>query len=296
MKGEFADAVAIGGWPMDDHPPGGFDRPDLAPNTSVLPPEVYNIPLRALYSRNVANLFMAGRNISASHVAFSSTRVMATCSAVGQAAGTASALCVRHGLSPRALAADRQKVAELQQTLLLDDQTIRGLKNEDPLDLARSATVRASAESPGTPATNVINGVTRDIPKSPGNPRPVENTWTAPLGIDGAWIELSWPRPQRLRMIQLIFDSGFQRELTLSASDSVTRGIVRAPQPETVRDYRLLLRNASGDWTRLLEVRGNHQRLIRHRFEPAETAAVRLEITATNGDPEARVFEIRCYA
>ncbi|MCZ7634857.1 MAG: FAD-dependent oxidoreductase [Verrucomicrobia bacterium] len=63
-------------------------------------PEVYSIPLRCLYSRNVRNLLMAGRNISASHVALSSTRVMATCSVLGQAAGTAAALCARHGLLP----------------------------------------------------------------------------------------------------------------------------------------------------------------------------------------------------
>ena len=77
VKGEFDDAVAIGGWPMDDHPPGGFDRADLPPAVQVKTP-IYNIPLRSLYSRNVANLMMAGRNISASHVAFTSTRVMAT--------------------------------------------------------------------------------------------------------------------------------------------------------------------------------------------------------------------------
>jgi len=295
MKGDFPDAVAIGGWPMDDHPPGGFDRPDLAPNTSVLPPEVYNIPLRVLYSRNVSNLFVAGRNISASHVAFSSTRVMATCGAVGQAAGTAAALCLRHGLAPRALANDRSRVEELQQTLLLDDQTVRGLRNGDPHDLARSAQIRASAESESTPAANVINGATRDLPRSAANPRTVQNSWTAPLGPDGAWIELSWPQPRRLRMIQFTFDSGFQRELTLSASDSVTRGIVRAPQPETVRDYRVLVRRApSGGLEPLFEVRGNHQRLNRHRFEAVEVSAVRLHVTATNGDPNVRVFEIRC--
>src|ERR1017187_903139 len=77
MSGRFEDAVAIGGWPMDAHPPEGFDRPDLPPNTTLSPPEVYDIPLRSLYSRNIANLLMAGRNISASYVAFRSARVMA---------------------------------------------------------------------------------------------------------------------------------------------------------------------------------------------------------------------------
>src|SRR5207249_6696894 len=100
LTGDFEDAVAIGGWPMDDHPPGGFDRADLPPVVQVKTPEVYNIPLRSLYSKNIGNLMMAGRNISASHVAFTSTRVMATCAVVGQAAGTAAAQCVRNRRSP----------------------------------------------------------------------------------------------------------------------------------------------------------------------------------------------------
>lgn len=103
MRGSWPDAVAMGGWPMDDHPPGGFDRPDLPPNTLLRSPEAYDIPLRALYSRNISNLMMAGRNISATHAAFTSTRVMATCASVGQAVGAAAALCCERGISPRRL-------------------------------------------------------------------------------------------------------------------------------------------------------------------------------------------------
>jgi FAD dependent oxidoreductase len=70
MSAKFADSVAIGGWPMDDHPPGGFDRADIPPNTNLRTEEVYEIALRSLYSRNITNFFMAGRNISATHAAF----------------------------------------------------------------------------------------------------------------------------------------------------------------------------------------------------------------------------------
>ena len=124
-NGDPPDGVCIGGWPMDDHPPGGFDRPDLKPNTVTVPPLPYNIPLRCLYSRNIANLFMAGRNISASHVAFTSSRVMATCSAIGQAVGTTAALCLEHKLLPREFASSPPRVGDLRQVLLRDDQTIR---------------------------------------------------------------------------------------------------------------------------------------------------------------------------
>src|SRR6185436_15823248 len=123
--GDFEDAVAIGGWSMDDHPPSGFDKWQERPARQIRMAEPYNIPLRSLYSRNIGNLMMAGRNISATHVAFTSARVMATCAVIGQAVGTASAQCVEGGMLPRDLARNKQHVTRLQQTLLRDDQTIK---------------------------------------------------------------------------------------------------------------------------------------------------------------------------
>ncbi len=285
MRGTWPDAVAIGGWPMDDHPPSGFDRSDVPPNTVIRTPEVFNIPLRALYSKNVPNLFMAGRNISATHAAFTSTRVMGTCAVVGQAAGTAAALCVKDGLLPRQLAQDASRVARLQQVLLRDDQSLRGVKNEDPADLARQAKAVASSEEPHAPASNVNNGWVRDIPNKE------VNQWQGRMVESGAWVELQWPKPVRISEVQLTFDSGFQRELTLTSQEGANKGIIRAPQPETVKDYRIL----AGDRA-LIEVKGNHQRLNRAKFDAVTTDRLRIHIDATNGSDLARVFEIRCYA
>jgi hypothetical protein len=287
MHGNLPDAVAIGGWPMDAHPPEGFDRPDLPPNTVLRPPEVYDIPLRSLYSRNIANLFMAGRNISASYVAFTSARVMATCAVEGQAVGTAAAQCIERNLLPRELARDAAQVSRLQQTLLRDDQTIKNVRNQDPLDLARTAAVTASAESGPAKAALVIDGHTRNIPDQHGDPAEVHQ-WAAPLP---AWIELRWPRPLRIRTVQIAFDSGFKRQLTLTAQESQNVNLLRAPQPETVRDYRVICGGRT-----VAQVAGNFQRLRRHAFEPIETDSVRIEVSATNGDADARIFEIRCYA
>jgi hypothetical protein len=298
VRGSWPDAVAIGGWPMDDHPPGGFDRPDLPPNTVLRTDEVYDLPLRALYSRNVANLMMAGRNISATHAAFTSTRVMATCAVVGQAVGTAAAACVRQGLEPRELASRPDRVAALQQRLLRQDQSIRGVRANDPDDLARRARVRASDETGEARAALVLDGVDRDIPGDSASGRDRElHHWTAPLGPEGAWLELEWDEPPAIGEVVLKFDTGFKRELTLSASDSITRGTVRAAQPETVRDYELVATLADGRRQSLARVRGNHQRLNRLRLDPPVRArALRLVVSASNGIPEARVFELRCYA
>ena len=289
LTGEFEDAICIGGWPMDDHPPGGFDRADLPPCVQVKTP-VYNIPLRSLYSKNIENLMLGGRLISATHAAFTSTRVMATCAVVGQALGTAAAMCIKHDLTPRGLYQDKSRLAELQQTLLRNDQSIVGLRNEDPADLARKATATASDEAEDSKAVNVINGYVRDVPGE------YVNRWSCELGADGAWLELKWPAPQTISQVQLTFDTGFQRELTLTSSDGITKSIIRAPQPETVRDYELVAVDAAGKETSLAKVTGNHQRLRRHTFDPVQASALRVKVTATNGDKLARIFEVRAYA
>ncbi len=310
--GNFDDAVAIGGWPMDDHPPGGFDSVSASPGSQVATEEVFNIPLRALYSRDVRNLFMAGRNISASHVAFTSTRVMGTCSVMGQAAGTAAAVCVQHGIAPRELYQQKDRLREFQQRLVGDDQTIRGVRDEAANDVARQAAITASSEEAEAIAANVVNGWLRNFPgrNVHGLPEldvPLEmcgngefipkatNQWAGRLGADGAWLELRWEVPQRVRAVHLVFDTGFHRELTLTSSDTINDGIIRGPQPETVRDYELLgCRSGETTWQSLLRVTGNHQRLRRHDLPAHEWQALKIHVQATNGDPCARIFQVRC--
>ena len=64
-----------------------------------------------------------------------------------------------------------------------------------------------------------------------------------------------------------------------------------------MKDYRLLYRDStSGDWKELVAVADNYQRIRRHTFDPVKATALRIEITATNGNDEARIYEIRCYA
>jgi len=290
FNGDFDDAVAIGGWPLDEHPPSGFDNPDIPPFTSIKLAEVYNIPFRSLYSKDVSNLLMAGRNASCSHVAFTSTRVMATCAVMGQALGTAAALCVRHGITPRELATSKDRVGELTQVLLRDDQSIRHRKNEDPLDLARSAKVTASGVFKEAKPENVLSGEVRDAEGA------MQHRWIGPLEKDGAWLDLAWEKPQKVGFVQFTWDTGFHRELTLTSADSHNAKMLREPQPETVRDYELMGRTADGKEVSLAKVTGNYQRLRRHQFEPLELTGLRVKMTATNGNAEARLYEIRAYA
>ncbi len=141
---QHQDAVAHGGWSIDLHPADGVysERP---PCSQWHARGVYQIPYRCLYSRNIKNLFLAGRIISTSHVAFASTRVMGTCAAVGQAAGMAAALCKREGLFPRQIG-EPAHIGQLQMELLSTGQHIPGFRLEDPEDVAQKAKVTASSE------------------------------------------------------------------------------------------------------------------------------------------------------
>lgn len=147
----FPDRVAHGGRFIDLHTIGGILAKDQPGNPVDVDPELwermdvrpYSIPLRSLYSRTIANLFMAGRDISATHVAHGSTRVMLTCAAIGQAVGTAAAHCIVQGRSPRDQTA--LGVTEVQQSLLRQGCYVPHLANADTADLARQATVLASS-------------------------------------------------------------------------------------------------------------------------------------------------------
>ena len=155
---------------------------------------------------------MAGRNVSATHVAFASTRVMATCAVMGQAAGTAAAWCAREALTPRQLAGDARHLTALKQALLKDDCYLLGTRNEDTLDLARRARASASGELECHGAAKVLSGVTRQVQGE-------SHQWAGPLGSDGgggATLRLDWPQPVTLAEVRLVFDSGFARPLTLT--------------------------------------------------------------------------------
>lgn len=281
------DGVSIGGWPFDEHPPGGFDDWDQPPAYSKPIKEPYNIAFDALFSGNIENLMMAGRNISNSHVAFTSTRVMATCACTGQAIGTAAAICTEKDVTPPVLR--KHHIRELQQRLLRDDQSIRKVTNEDPDDLAQTATVTASAHIDGADPIHILDGKVRDVPGK------WDHRWGAEMVDGGQWIELRWKTPVQIDEVQITFDSGFHRQLTLSASDSASKNIIRGPQPETVKEYTVSVVSAAGDRSEVVRTEGNYLRLRRHSFDTGPVQALRLEVSQTQQSKQIRVFEIRCY-
>ncbi len=149
--GDFADAVCAGGWFLDEHIPGGILSPAQPPELANLDAHYkhyaqvvpYGIPLRALHSINVQNLWMAGRCMSVSHVALCSVRIQGTLAQTGQAVGTAAAYALQRGLSPRETV-QAEHVNAIRRRLQRDDVRIPGKKTDYGLD---GVTAQASSEA-----------------------------------------------------------------------------------------------------------------------------------------------------
>ncbi len=140
---EHEDAVAFGGWSLDLHPADGVYSEKMGCN-QWHSKGIYQIPYRCYYSRDIHNLFLAGRIISASHVAFGSSRVMATCAHGAQAVGMAAVLCQHYKLFPAQLY-EQEKIKELQDQLNVSGQSIPGVPLTLQENLARKASVSVSS-------------------------------------------------------------------------------------------------------------------------------------------------------
>jgi len=133
---------------------------------------------------------------------------------IGQAAGTAAALCVEHETTPRGVY--RSYLDDLQQQLLKDGATIIDLPGHDPRDLARSAAATASSEKTRPEgermaAANVIDGFARIT--STGR----TSAWAPdPKQALPQWVELAWPAPQTFNSVHVTF-------LTRNNARSVSR-------------------------------------------------------------------------
>lgn len=159
---KFSDTVAYGGWPIDIHPPEGISGKSHPGSTPpMLFPKTYGIPFRCLYSKNIDNLMMPGRNISVSHVALGTTRVMATCAVCAQAVATAAVLCCKYNKAPREVGAEH--IEELQQLLLLNDIALPNMKYTSASNLAQYAKVTATSSMPlRFPASDNILSLTAE--------------------------------------------------------------------------------------------------------------------------------------
>ncbi len=110
------DTVAFGGWSLDLHPADGVFSTGKKACNQWHTKGIYPIPYRCYITPDLDNVFLAGRIISASHVAFASTRVMATSAAGGEVVGTAAAYCLRYKCKPQGIM-EAAKMKDIQTIL-----------------------------------------------------------------------------------------------------------------------------------------------------------------------------------
>lgn len=140
------DAVTFGGWSIDLHPSDGVFSPKNACN-QWHSKGVFQIPYRCYITNDLENVFIAGRLISASHVAFGSTRVMATAGVGGEVVGTAASLCIKNEWTTVQLA-EKSKIGLLQKELIEAGNYIPQLDIpiEMKVNLLSNATIKSSSE------------------------------------------------------------------------------------------------------------------------------------------------------
>jgi len=276
----YPDASVTTTWSIDLHLPILSDQfPGKEFRSKALFHRVkpYAIPYRCLYSRNVDNLFMAGRCISVTHVALGTVRVMNTCGMMGEVVGMAAAVCKRYDGNPRDVYTNY--LDELKE--LMSKGVGRGPIPQPPKppewigsageNLAREATVTVSSNYPkdSYPAKHVNDG---KVSYTDNRLRFVSDA-----ELPG-FVELAWTKPQ-----------------TLSAARIVT-GQARGKWPKTpILDFVLQYHDGS-DWRDIpgTRVTGNESPDWNARFGPVTSDRVRLRVTASPGDL-IRIWEFELY-
>ena len=290
--GRFPDVVCHGGWTLDDHHPAGadsFSKHQQPPTIHHPAPSPYGIPYRALYSKNIENLMFAGRVASCTHVAMSSTRVMGTCSVMGQALGTAAALACRHGLMPHGVS---DRIGELQQQLLADDVYLPGI-TLDVGEIARSARLEASQGDPEP----IRDGFQRPISSDPfiWMHKPAfskvddaelaayePHSWRAAPGDHVAY---HFDKPARVEQVTLILDSNLERSVALKAP-----GVQEAFPENLPKNFRIEVRQGS-TWEPVAVISGNTQRQVRVPVNQT-TNGVRFVLEETHGGASSQIYGI----
>ncbi len=281
----FDDAVAsAGGWSLDEHCPGALDNPDDPASFFHQRFDKFTeIPFRCLYSRNVDNLMMAGRNISVSHIALSAVRLIAMCGNMGQAAGTAAYMCVERGETPRGIY--KRHIKDLQEAILRDDIYIPNRPSADPKDLARRATLSASSTKSGD-VKSLTDGYSRDEVDK-------DHHWMANLG--DATVTLNWDNKVDLSVVEVKCDSNLHAEIQIHPKQSKLDAQVPGMPHQLVRSAVVEVLEG-GVWREFARVEENlHRRIIFKGNKTVKTDSVRVRFNDTWGDKDVRIFEVRCY-
>ena len=280
----WPDACVPCTWSMDLHLPNkkyekGFEGDAFisrAHYTSFKKP--YWLPYRCLYSKNVANLFMAGRDVSVTHEALGTVRVMRTCGMMGEVVGMAASVCKKHDTTPRGVYKDHlDELKKLMKSGVGKTPTPADTPARPEwlgiagLNLARRAKVTVSS--------NHSSGKYKGESINDGQAAPVDNDlrWVSDAKPPHR-VELTWLRPQTIGAIRIV--SGWNQG-----------GRITGPLESFSLQY-----NDSSGWKDIPggKVAGNRQADWSVKFAPVKAAALRLTVTSTQTNT-ARIWEIEAY-
>ncbi len=293
----YPDGCVPTGWKMDLHLPDpryekGFEGNAFISTAHFATyPMPYWIPYRCLYSRNVPNLFMAGRDISVTHEALGAVRVMRTGGCMGEIVGMAASLAVKHEASPRQVYErhlDDLK-ALMRRGVGKHPEAVPHYANQ-----GEPARKPARAQPPPPPpwlakaGANLARAARITVPSARENSH-LLNDGQADLSDNSLrWlsaaevpqqIELAWDTPQTFTALRLI--SGY------CGGTGPHKGVLEA--------WALQI-DDGGVWRDVpgAGAAGNTRPDWSATFAPQTAARVRLNITATPGDI-ARIWEIELY-
>jgi hypothetical protein len=268
--GQFDDIVAYGGWPMDDHNPNGFwsGKKKVPPTIFHPAPSPYGIPYRTLYSKDIENLMFAGRCHSATHMAMSSTRVMGTCSVMGQAVGTAAAIAVREGIDPEEVG---RHMDELQGALLRDDCYLPGVPQRFS-ELTEGSELTASQGNPEP----VRDGFSRQVEDNP-------HCW---MHSPGDWIAYTFNKSKKVKEISLILDTAMEIDIQMHMTHSPPGGW---ELPAVIPKTFVIEGRRNNNWETLLENEKNAKRLVRIPINQI-LDGIRYRLLETWGAEKSRLY------
>ncbi|MGL4594790.1 MAG: FAD-dependent oxidoreductase [Thermoguttaceae bacterium] len=283
---EWLDACVTTTWTIDLHYPEahnakffpGEEFRTIAKHVGISP---YAIPYRCLYSRNVPNLFLAGRNISVTHVALGTIRVQRTGGMMGEVVGMAASLCKKYDCLPRGV---YEKYLEQLKSLMKEGvappppgKSVKGPNppkwlSEGGTNFAKNATISVSDsyKKANYPTTNINDG-NASVASN-------ENRWVSGDSEPEHWVLFSWKNPVEINAVRII-------------SGQTGSGSPTTP----IQDFVLQIA-ANDKWVELpnTAVRDNEECDLVVEFPAVATDELRLLITRTPGNL-ARIWEVEFY-
>lgn len=283
---EWPDASVTTTWTIDLHYPEsknskhfpGEEFMTIAKHIQIKP---YAIPYRCFYSRNVPNLFMAGRNISVTHVGLGTIRVQRTGGMMGEVVGMAAMLCKKHNVLPRGVYEKHlDELKSLMQEGVAPPPNGKTVPNVAPPSWLKTAgknfaldakvSVSSTYKNASYPSANINDGHINVLSN--------DRRWVSDSEDSEPTITFDWGKPVTINAMRIL--SG-------QAADG---------KPKTPISDCVLQIQKDGKWLNVpqAEIKTNKSCDVSHVFPATEANAFRLKITDT---PEklARIWEIELY-